>query len=137
MSDARSTAPPRPPPRGRVVWTLILITLLFFLGMFATLYRQAVKNREPDFEVLVTGPSYFDGAVITIESATAERKLSATFGEKERREIPFFLPAGHYTLSAKRPGLNIRPLEFSLPPKPYGKVVRCDLQPPPGATTQP
>ena len=135
------TSPPHASPvaaqRGRLVWSLIILSLLMFVVMFALLYRQWVKYREPEFEVVVVGSHYFDGAVINIESVTHDRKLTATFGEIDRTELPFFLPAGRYTLEAKFKDGTIGPVEINLPPPDGRKFLRFELLTNESAATRP
>jgi hypothetical protein len=88
-------------PRRRIVIVMIVITIALFAIMMALLYRDWVRYREPASAIIVSGTPQFNGATITVEGTDNTRSYSATFGELDRLDCPFYLEPGKYRVKIK------------------------------------
>ena len=98
MSEPISTAPF--PPRKMRVYLMISAAIAIFLLAAAMLYYRWATMNEPSCVLIVETSPALRGAEIEVDGLPLTAgPLTATVGQDERFDLPFYLDPGEYTVT--------------------------------------
>jgi hypothetical protein len=134
-AETRTTAPAADAPRRALVLAMIFATGVIFVALFSILYFRWAGAQEPSSAIIVAATPAFDGAEIIVEGVALAAPYRVIIGE--RREIPFYLDRGSYTLRVVRDAKTIYSGDFVLRRNEGRRIDLAALEhllPPPAAT---
>ena len=103
----------RPPRRSTVILGIIAASVLFVAVVSLLLFRS-LAGREPSHVAYVQGNEKWLGAELILTGPSLTHPYGAVLDRSDRFSVPFFVPAGQYTLVVRVGGAEVHRQQFEL-----------------------
>lgn len=133
-----STAAEQPSPsaadhhRGRRARTLIILSVLVFVGAQFLLYYRWITLREPTCVLIVETSQELRGAKIEVSGPWTSKPYESLVGSGERFSLPFYLEPGRYDVRLHQHGQTLFEGQVIMTPEARAqKIDLSELEPAP------